>query len=286
MSAPSCSVAPLLAILLAFPVASAGEDLPAGGQQRHTVRIQSQPGVEILWEGVALGETDAGGYLLIEGIPAGEYRLTLRKEGFHTLDTRMPVAAGASSSRALLLEAVRPKVGARRRSEQATSELARPEQVPGEIRRDHRETPAPVPAGPAGARSLPATGVGTAERSTGAAAEHPADRSVAFSPLLALAALLLALLSGAAGARFLSRSRGGDAVSQAPPYDGFDLPPPSDEMPQFEDRDGPGFLEDLKQREQNFPDRPHHANRRPEETIIEVEAVEISPASVRPGEEA
>ncbi len=48
----------------------------------------------------------------------------------------------------------------------------------------------------------------------------------------------------------------------------------------------PSLLEDLKQREHNFSDRPDNANRRPEETIIEVEAVEVSPAGVRSGEEA
>ncbi len=328
----------LLIILLAFPVAAAGEVSPEA-DKRNTVRLQSQPSVEILWEGVPLGRTDAGGILVIEGIPSGEYRLTLRKQGFHQLDLQIKVEEGTSSSRAHFLEAVRPHPGPQATSKEATSQQtvsqqtvsqqaasqqtvsqqATPPKVTAESRVVNRESTVPVPAKRPNDDVSPSTASSDADSqsnmaTTGAPAENVPRSALSeesettvdmtdiasglpFSPFLGVMALLLALLAGAAGARFLPRSRKVDAPAHLPLHRGLNPLPSGDEMPLFEDvsagpasptreRDIPGFLEDLKQRERDFGDALDTPTRRREETIIEVEAVEVIPAAARPTDEA
>ena len=320
-----------VAVLFVLSVSVAAEANPAA-DQRNIVKLQSQPGVEILWENVSLGETDAEGTLVIEGIPSGEYRLTLRKHGFHQLDLQMRVEEGTSSSRAHFLEAVKPRSAAQANSKEVAPQQAEPQQtlpqqsIPPRAKAqkataeslvaDHETTvalPAKRPNGDISSSTAPSK---SDSRSTTPTTKAPAE-SVArpalgeesaatagapepksglpFSPFLGALALLLALLAGAAGARFLQRSRHGDTLSHAPLRRGASPPAAGDGIPLFEEvlagptsptseRDAPGFLEDLKQRERDFGDGLDTATRRREETIIEVEAVEVVAAPGRSGD--
>ncbi len=279
-------LAVLLTILLALPAGSAGEVAPKGGK-RNTLNLRSQPGVEVFWEGVALGETDAGGLLIIDDIPSGDYRIALRKRGLRELDIQITIEERTNPSIELLLKPVRPPGGA-----QATSEKAA-----GESRVTDRETTLAEPAGETtlAEPTSEATVVEQAKKASDDLSPSPgssdtdARPELPFSPFLGVMALLLALLAGAAGARFLPRSQKAIALSQAPPRRALDMHSEGEEIPLFEeevDRDAPGFLEDLKQRERNIEDALDTAPRRQEETIIEVKAVEIKPAEVRPAGEA
>ncbi len=89
------NLASLLTILLALSAGASG-----------VFTLRSQAGVEVIWEGVVLGKTDAAGLMVIEEIPAGDYRLTLRKAGFHPLDVQITVEDGESASRRMLLTPV------------------------------------------------------------------------------------------------------------------------------------------------------------------------------------
>ncbi len=58
------------------------------------LRIISQPGVEVTWEGVSLGDTDAEGAIDIAGIPPGSYEVRLSKAGFQPRITVVEVGSG------------------------------------------------------------------------------------------------------------------------------------------------------------------------------------------------
>ena len=80
----------MLLLLLGWPpIADAAE---AGG-----LRIVSQPGVEVTWEGVVLGQTDEVGALDISGIPPGTYSVSLLKEGYEKLSVPLVVRPGTTT---------------------------------------------------------------------------------------------------------------------------------------------------------------------------------------------
>ncbi len=84
--------------------------LPAS-QDKGSLLIQTEPGTEVVWDGVTLAETDPKGRLSIEEIPLGRYTLVLRKEGFRRLQRDVEVEGGQVSL-VLPLEAIpvsRPK---------------------------------------------------------------------------------------------------------------------------------------------------------------------------------
>ena len=60
------------------------------------LRIVSQPGVTVTWEGVSLGETDAEGVIDIAGIPLGAYEVRLSRTGFQPRGAVVEVRAGLS----------------------------------------------------------------------------------------------------------------------------------------------------------------------------------------------
>ncbi len=210
-------LAPFLVILLAVP-----------GERTGALRIRSQPGVEVLWEGVALGKTDAEGLLVVEDIPAGDYLLTLRAPGFHQVDVRTTVAARGEA----ILELPLSSTGA----------------------------------------------LGDQPPSPGLAAEVSTAPTIGTTTFLWLAVgLLLALV----GWRILLprlREGGASQPEPEPPW----LQPTADEpelstsepVPPTTGRGSPTFLEDLKRREQNLGEVVV-GSQQPEETIIEVEAVEV-----------
>ena len=73
------------------------------------LNLVSQPGVEVFWEGVSLGETDDAGLLVIEGIPPGTYEVALRKSGYRNRTSRVEVTAGQRSLRLMLQRPPPPK---------------------------------------------------------------------------------------------------------------------------------------------------------------------------------
>jgi hypothetical protein len=50
--------------------------------QTGSLKVESTPGTEVIWETVSLGKTDHRGSLLISEIPAGRFEVILHKEGF------------------------------------------------------------------------------------------------------------------------------------------------------------------------------------------------------------
>ena len=289
-------LASLLMILMALPAGASG-----------VLRLRSQTGVEVVWEGVALGETDAGGLMVVEGIPPGEYRVTLRKPGFQTLDVQIPVADGASVTHAIRLEPIGAGVRATAprpaadtgggilagepvapAEEPAQKPVGEPAQKPvGEPAQEPTEKPVEKPAGEAGAGLSPAASAPVASTSAGGRSSESLGEASRPAVGLALgtflsstpgaAALALGLLAGIVAVIWLLRSRGAPPHPGLPPAPG--MPGEDEEPPVFDpeaDRGAPGFLEDLKRREKHLDEAP--ATPRPEETIIEVEAIEVRPA--------
>ena len=76
--------------------------LLSAAPDKGALRVSSQPGVEVVWEGVSLGTTDSSGNLVIRDIPVGEYPITLRKEGYREARTRASVTAGETKLRRFL----------------------------------------------------------------------------------------------------------------------------------------------------------------------------------------
>ena len=56
-----------------------------------TLIIHSEAGTEVLWEGVSLGKTDSDGVRKIQNVPPGVFSITLKKNGFQDLMTRVEV---------------------------------------------------------------------------------------------------------------------------------------------------------------------------------------------------
>ena len=278
-----CCLAPILTVLLALPVSPSSE-----------LRVLSQSGVTVAWEGVALGETDADGLMVIEGIPPGEYRLSLSKLGFHPLDVAISMAESSRSTRELLLDPV-GSVGTRSRSDKLIaagkiregggsdgSTDRRVERVEKAVERvdssfsptaekdseGSASAPAPATAAGAGGGGDPAPGsplseekVGEGDLGTAVAPEaRRLTEAVPTAPstlFLGVMILLLTLLAGAAGARFLSGSRAFEPPA-ARPRPGRDGGIEEEDIPVFDedaDRGSPSFLEDLKRRERCHGER-------------------------------
>ncbi len=62
-----------------------------------SLSIESQPGVEVVWDGTVLGRTDARGTMLVEGIPPGEYVIDLSKTGYRRQRQRILVTEGPAT---------------------------------------------------------------------------------------------------------------------------------------------------------------------------------------------
>ena len=73
--------------------------------ERGTLTIQSEPNVEVRWEGVLLGNTDPSGQMSIGNIPPGTYTLTFTSPGFTTRIESVDVAPGLQHVEAKLVEA-------------------------------------------------------------------------------------------------------------------------------------------------------------------------------------
>ncbi|RPI21862.1 MAG: PEGA domain-containing protein [Acidobacteria bacterium] len=87
------------------------------GADNGTLRIQSEPGAEVLWEGVSLEATDLKGLLTVSDIPPGKFELVLRKPGFREYRTSVTILAGETSVLSVRLHPVtgRPAPGAEKK---------------------------------------------------------------------------------------------------------------------------------------------------------------------------
>ncbi len=130
---------PALLLLLAAPAAGKG-----------ALQIVSQPGVEVEWEGILLGETDARGLLTIRDIPPGDYRIALRKQGFRPMSRRLTVEPGESTV-SLRLEALPPPPPRRppRKEPAPAPKAASPAAAERPRAEDEAPAPSPEPAAPA-----------------------------------------------------------------------------------------------------------------------------------------
>lgn len=72
--------------------------------------IQSQPDVEVIWDGVPLGSTDAAGKMVIGNIPPGTYTLTFSSSGFTIREESVDITPGPQRLDATLV--VQADVGA------------------------------------------------------------------------------------------------------------------------------------------------------------------------------
>lgn len=68
------------------------------------LRIHSQPGVEVFWDGVSLGSTDAAGMLTVSDIPPGTFKVALRKAGFQDFRKSVTITGSETTSLEAVLE--------------------------------------------------------------------------------------------------------------------------------------------------------------------------------------
>ncbi len=81
----------LLLVLWAFPLPSQTID--------NTLEVTATPGTEVIWEGVSLGTIDRSGSMTIVGVPIGNFRIGLRREGYQDLSRRVEILEGANALR-------------------------------------------------------------------------------------------------------------------------------------------------------------------------------------------
>ncbi len=272
-------------LLLALLAAS--EPAPDPGETG-VLEVRTLPRVEVIWEGTALGLTGDDGTLLIAGIPAGDYAVTLRKQGFR--ETTARIVAGTGEKTVLVL-----------RPEPVAEPPALDELIPWEARQaaappaaDPEDTALPPAAAGTEPAAAPPSAPGGEPPEAAATREPPAVREPprALTPapggwrpgwLWALAALALP----AAWLAQRRRKPPADPPDERPviepawvqagaepgPVEASILPSP---MP----REGapnaadPTFLEELKRREQTLDPG--------EDDVIDVEFVEVQPARREP----
>jgi len=273
------SLPALLMVFLAFSTFETG-----------SLRIESQPGVEVVWEGVRLGSTDARGILRIDDSPLGVFSITLRKDGFRPLTTEVEVEPGQKTVRLELEPVATPA------SQPSPEAASRPAETPSNPTPPSGETletrsavePAatsPEQAGPATAESL-AEDLGTSPPEPLPPPPAPAAPGT-IAPRTLMSALLGAVLLGAVVLFLVRRRRPRPMLAELRPADeAAAAGPPSDGREPFasgdseQDRAATPFLEDLKRRERALEDRENPRADRGDDDIIDVEATEVRPGKL------
>ncbi len=65
--------------------------LAAVPPEKASLTLHTEPGTEIVWEGVSLGRANSDGLLIIQDVPPGTFTVTFKKSGFHELTTELEV---------------------------------------------------------------------------------------------------------------------------------------------------------------------------------------------------
>ncbi len=224
------------------------------------LEIRSLPEVDVVWEGVFLGQTDTRGLLAVEGIPFGDYSVTFRKAGYRDSTPRIDVNRGEKTVFLLQMETEIPEPMAVPESLAGPGWETNPTGAATEPRNVAPEpgTLAPEPLVPAPVQPL-------AQRQASATERAP----IIGSPWLLLAAAL-----GGAALAFTIRRRKRPKVAPVPetpqpiPVTGLTA---KQKRTDWRATD-PAFLEDLKRREQALDHRPPPWS---EDEVIDVEATEI-----------
>lgn len=100
----SCALPPLAStILLTLSLIVPGD---AAAQGHGSLRIQGPPGVNVEWEGIALGTIGTSGELLIEEIPPGGYTVTAHRSDHESRTYRVRVDGDDQTLRIRALEPV------------------------------------------------------------------------------------------------------------------------------------------------------------------------------------
>jgi hypothetical protein len=278
------------------------------------LRIETLPGVEVLWESVSLGHTDETGILDIEDVPAGSFSITLRKRGYVertamvdiegrasilALDLepippppQPPIAPAAVADRAARPAATKPEPRPARAAPDRPMDPARNGTEPhaggapeGEARGVAEHRAQPNPDSTSASRVAAAIGADMAI-DVGAVAEH---RFSSRRPVLATIVLIAALAIGAAFA--YARRQVGLAGSPAPPAEASSpsslrdataaipldtLAPAEKAVP-----GSLGFLDELRRRERET--KPPRSQRHDTGNIIDVDFHRIEADREDPG---
>lgn len=288
----------LLVVGFAAGAVDAAEAPPAGSAGR--LRIVSQPEVEVIWEGVQLGTTDAAGLLVIDNIPPGSYELQLTKPGYRTRASEVVIGPGEQS---VDLQLRRPSTAARAPAPplpepeppQPKRVDPRPATAPSSLSREagpSASEPSPGPtalpetgdaatAGPVAGlspeappemRSMPLSGAGDPATAGAPEGERPRQDS-ALPPLLYALGLALLIATGAVALRRHQRARARAALQDPPAQLAFQPMPRVDAEP-------PDFLGDIQRREQVLEDWMEAGGDEAYRDAIdvEVEVIDLGPA--------
>ena len=237
--------------------------LPAA-EEKGSLLIQTEPGTEVVWDGVSLAKTDEKGRLSIEEIPLGQYNLVLHKNGFRKLRREVEVKRGQVSL-VLPLEAMAssqvspkpspraPRVKLPRAEKPKTDSASKPGVLPPEFKVKEKGD---VPVWPASPQ--PQTPV----RST--------TNNLFFWMLLFIVAAVLALM-----ATMRRRPR-----EQKPPPGSTILPADLEEDLAAMDEDMPtekpvSFLNELKIREELLEQGVEIVKTKEKRTVIDLDASSV-----------
>ncbi len=262
------SLLPLVFLLLAAPAAEKG-----------ALQLVSQPGVEVEWEGILLGETDAKGLLTIRDIPPGEYRIALRKRGFRPLTRRLTVEPGDNVV-SLRLEALpAPPKPAPRPAPKAG--------IPAVAERPRAEDEAPVPSPEPAAPAEAETSAAAAEdepvpREASAGATVPASDGGSWPTVFAFLVMSAAMVAAAGLAVRRSRGRRRKrAVGSRHPSSSKRKSSRRQRPARDAAAGTPEFLKDLQRREERVAAAIRYRDGR---EVIEITEVEVLDAETDGGD--
>lgn len=254
--------------------------LPADAQERTTLTLRSQPGVEVLWQGVRIGTIEEDGQLLIRNVPPGEFEIRLSKLGYQYRAESVRIEGFQPVTQAFPLEALAPQTSpdeASRVEADRVQVAVPPQPVPIEPRgpdleQDVASLPAAEPDSEIAVAAEPTASVTIeAARNVQPTQRDSVARSdSSSSSTLTLVLLVLAVLAALVWVmRYrlpLRRPTIEPRPTAEPRPPTWDPPPPeSDDISQPQD-----LLGEIRRRER---DRDHESEGRPR--VIEAEFVEL-----------